>query len=310
MILVKGRQQVPLHQIKNLNMWGNQLTDVSIIEDMPLLEVVSFSMNNVASLASFAHCHNLAELYLRKNNVTDLSELRHLQANARLRILWLGSNPCATEPNYRLKVIRALPQLQKLDDLDITQEEHDQAQQLAVLPLPLSQQQEQQNRRGDRSPRGKQREFALQSPALPQQGEKHHRPRWQKPQTSSSPPQEYSQDDSSLIQQHNEELLKMKHSLSQPQFEEHSIFPVIHHTKHQDITRQLQGEPGTVAPLGTVVPAPAAMARSQHDDGCLPRSAAIVNAITMLLTTLDEDGLLRVKAAVDLLISKGTNENV
>ncbi|KAJ8934513.1 hypothetical protein NQ314_013296 [Rhamnusium bicolor] len=47
----------------------------------------------------------------------------YLQNLKTLKNLWLGENPCANIEGYRLAVIKALPQLQKLDNVQITQEE-------------------------------------------------------------------------------------------------------------------------------------------------------------------------------------------
>lgn len=52
----------------------------------------------------------------------------YLQNLPNLRNLWLGENPCASIDGYRLAVIRALPQLQKLDNVAVTQEELKEAQ--------------------------------------------------------------------------------------------------------------------------------------------------------------------------------------
>jgi Leucine-rich repeat (LRR) protein len=36
--------------IKNLNLWGNDLDDISIVNQMPALEVLSLSVNNISTL--------------------------------------------------------------------------------------------------------------------------------------------------------------------------------------------------------------------------------------------------------------------
>lgn len=48
-----------LHNIKNLNLWGNDLEDLSLIQKMPNLEVVSLSVNRICSLKDFSHCPKL-----------------------------------------------------------------------------------------------------------------------------------------------------------------------------------------------------------------------------------------------------------
>ena len=76
-----------------------------------------FSVNNLTSLEDFAHCPSLQELYIRKNHVEDLRDVHYLKKLERLRVLWLSDNPCAQRDNYRMTVLRTLPNLQKLDNV-------------------------------------------------------------------------------------------------------------------------------------------------------------------------------------------------
>lgn len=113
--------------IKNLNLWGNDLEDISVLQYMPNLEVLSLSVNCVSSLADLKYCPKLSELYLRKNDIHDLAEVLNLRQHRQMKVLWLSDNPCATLPYYRLYVLRHLPGLTKLDSLDVTDEERRQA---------------------------------------------------------------------------------------------------------------------------------------------------------------------------------------
>lgn len=63
------------------------------------------------------------ELYLRKNCISDLREIRYLLDLPYLKSLWLYDNPCAQIENYREIVIHHLPNLTKLDNNVVTQEE-------------------------------------------------------------------------------------------------------------------------------------------------------------------------------------------
>jgi len=112
-----------LDNVKNLNLWGNDIDDVSILKDMGNVEVLSLSVNKIATLRDFQYCPRLTELYLRKNLIADLAEVQYLQNLPVLRVLWLWDNPCAEAPNYRPFVIRSLPNLVKLDNQPITPEE-------------------------------------------------------------------------------------------------------------------------------------------------------------------------------------------
>jgi hypothetical protein len=52
-----------------------------------------------------------------------LRDVCYLRGLSSLRNLWLADNPCSQEEGYRFAVLRALPQLEKLDDVPIKPEE-------------------------------------------------------------------------------------------------------------------------------------------------------------------------------------------
>ncbi|XP_054569570.1 cilia- and flagella-associated protein 410 isoform X1 [Eptesicus fuscus] len=83
------------------------------------------SVNSVSTLEPVSRCQQLSELYLRRNHIASLSELSHLKGLPRLRVLWLAENPCCgADPHlYRMTVLRNLPNLQKLDNQTVTEEE-------------------------------------------------------------------------------------------------------------------------------------------------------------------------------------------
>ncbi|XP_057321365.1 dynein axonemal assembly factor 11 isoform X3 [Microplitis mediator] len=112
-----------LTAVKKLNCWGSELTDVSILRELKKVEVLSLSVNKINSLSDFQFCSNLKDLFVRRNNITDLNEICYLQNLPNLRNLWLGENPCAEREGYRMAVIRALPNLEKLDEKFVTADE-------------------------------------------------------------------------------------------------------------------------------------------------------------------------------------------
>ncbi|XP_038273474.1 cilia- and flagella-associated protein 410 [Dermochelys coriacea] len=118
-----------LGSVRKLNCWGSCLTDISICRELPNIEVITFSVNSISSLEPMSQCQNLSELYLRKNSIPSLNELFHLKNLPRLRVLWLSENPCCgPDPHrYRMTVLRNLPNLQKLDNQAVTEEELSQA---------------------------------------------------------------------------------------------------------------------------------------------------------------------------------------
>ncbi|KAJ3288776.1 hypothetical protein HDU79_004587 [Rhizoclosmatium sp. JEL0117] len=111
-------------QIKSINLWGQNLSDVSCLAGIRGLEVVSLPVNRIADLSPFSYLTNLEELYLRKNEILDPRELRHLMGLPRLKNLWISENPfCDKIKDYRLSMIRLFPNLDKLDDKIITDRE-------------------------------------------------------------------------------------------------------------------------------------------------------------------------------------------
>ncbi|XP_024415737.2 cilia- and flagella-associated protein 410 isoform X1 [Desmodus rotundus] len=118
-----------LHNVRKLNCWGSRLTDISICREMPSLEVITLSVNSVSTLEPMSRCQQLSELYLRRNRIASLTELSYLKGLPRLRVLWLAENPCCgADPHlYRMTVLRNLPNLQKLDNQAVTEEELSQA---------------------------------------------------------------------------------------------------------------------------------------------------------------------------------------
>lgn len=117
-----------IESIRNLNLWGSNLEDISIIQQMPSLEVVSLSINKIRTLRPFANLNNLRELYLRRNLISNLNEIKYLSDCPNLKVLWLSENPICDNPNYRAVIICVLPFLEKLDDIPITDEERDKAE--------------------------------------------------------------------------------------------------------------------------------------------------------------------------------------
>jgi Leucine-rich repeat (LRR) protein len=56
---------------------------------------------------------------LRQNKISSFQEIDHLRDLPHLTALSLTENPIASEPNYREIVLRKVPQLRKLDEIDV-----------------------------------------------------------------------------------------------------------------------------------------------------------------------------------------------
>lgn len=130
--MIARSKQSDLSAIKKLNCWGAELGDVSLLRRMPNVEVLAFSINKIRSLVDFAGCRRLRELYVRKNEIRDLAEIRHLRHLPDLTSLWLDENPCTLHPEYRMTVLRNLPNLEKLDNVVVHPEEVQEAMRKGV----------------------------------------------------------------------------------------------------------------------------------------------------------------------------------
>ncbi|KAH8305041.1 hypothetical protein KR059_002706 [Drosophila kikkawai] len=210
MVIARAKQS-DLGLIKKLNCWGSDLSDVSIIKRMRGVEVLALSVNKISTLSPFEECQKLQELYLRKNNISDINEIAYLQNLPALRYLWLEENPCCDQTaNYRAVVLRALPNLKKLDNVEVTQEEVDEAlrggggpvaedevyedayqqqHQQQTQPQQMPQQQQQHSYPQHSPPTQQQQYHQQQQQQQPQQQQMQHQRRSSSPMKEPPPPQ-------------------------------------------------------------------------------------------------------------------------
>lgn len=127
MIIKRARGNFDLPSIRKLNFWGLSLDDISVISECVSLESATFSKNYISSLKCFRGMNYLRELSLANNSINDFRELDNLSTCPNLRKLWLRDNPIAKYWDYRIQVIRKIPNLKYLDDEEITQDERDMA---------------------------------------------------------------------------------------------------------------------------------------------------------------------------------------
>ena len=97
---------------------------------MKNVEVLSLSFNKITTLRDIKGCLKLKELYIRKNDIKDLKEIKHLSKCSQLRVLWFSENPCSKHKDYRYYIIKHLPYLTKLDNEGITQSERNCAEKM------------------------------------------------------------------------------------------------------------------------------------------------------------------------------------
>ena len=127
MIIKRAKGNYDLSTIRKLNFWGQSLSDISILSECISLESATFSSNFITSLRCFKGMNNLRELSLARNAISDFNELSYLSTCRNLTKLWLKDNPISKAWDYRIQVIRFIPNLKFLDDEQITDDEREMA---------------------------------------------------------------------------------------------------------------------------------------------------------------------------------------
>ena len=58
-LLIQKCKADKLTSIKNINLWGNDIDDLNILQELSNVEIVSLSLNKINSLKDFAACTKL-----------------------------------------------------------------------------------------------------------------------------------------------------------------------------------------------------------------------------------------------------------
>lgn len=87
------------------------------------MEYLNLAINNIEKIENLERCESLEKLDLTLNFIGDLESVRSLKSNLSLKHLYLTGNPCTDYDGYREYVIAHLPQLETLDNKEITRSE-------------------------------------------------------------------------------------------------------------------------------------------------------------------------------------------
>ncbi|KAG9396807.1 Leucine Rich repeats (2 copies) [Carpediemonas membranifera] len=120
-----------LDKLKILSLARNCLKKVEGLDAVAsTLEELWLSYNNIERLQPITVCPKLKVVCLGNNNITSLAEVEKLAALGELEEVVLKNNPFMdgmSEQEYRFAVIKAIPQLKKLDGRPIEPDEKEQA---------------------------------------------------------------------------------------------------------------------------------------------------------------------------------------
>ena len=120
-IILSEVNNMNISSITSLNIHDKNINDISILSKFPTLENISLVNNNIKDLNVFKNLKNLKKLNLKDNEITEFDQLEPLKNCKQLESLCLKDNQITKEPNYTQKIKELLPQLKKIDDIEIKQ---------------------------------------------------------------------------------------------------------------------------------------------------------------------------------------------
>lgn len=112
--------------LKILYLQNNQIEKIENLKRLRELEYLNLALNNISKIENLSSCESLNKLDLTLNFV-DIDEfessIHSLKSNEHLSDLHLTGNPCTDYDRYRMFVIHCLPQLKRLDAIEIKKSE-------------------------------------------------------------------------------------------------------------------------------------------------------------------------------------------
>ena len=108
-----------ISNLTSLNLAGKNINDISILSKFPSLEILSLAKNQIKDLSVFKNLKNLKILNLKDNKISEFNQLEPLKNCNKLESLILKDNSISKEQNYIQKIKELLPQLKKLDEIEI-----------------------------------------------------------------------------------------------------------------------------------------------------------------------------------------------
>lgn len=162
--IISTLEELSLHQqdlekIEYIDKWcrdlqilylqSNIIPKIENVGRLKKLQYLNLALNNIERIENLEGCESLAKLDLTVNFVGVLTDVERLKANIFMKEIFLTGNPCTEYEGYREYVIATLPNLERLDGIEIEKSERILASQALteVRPLILQQQSNYQKKR-------------------------------------------------------------------------------------------------------------------------------------------------------------------
>lgn len=143
-LIIGTLEELSLHQedverIEHVQNWcrdlhilllqSNLIGRIENVHKLKRLHYLNLAVNNIERIENLEQCESLEKLDLTLNFIGMLTDVERLRPNHNLRELILTGNPCTDYAHYRDYVIAVLPQLCKLDCIEVTDTHRLQARQ-------------------------------------------------------------------------------------------------------------------------------------------------------------------------------------
>ncbi|XP_052286707.1 leucine-rich repeat-containing protein 23-like isoform X3 [Dreissena polymorpha] len=123
---------IVLPNLKNLFLAANMIKHLEGMQHLTGVQTIHLRENQLSQLDGFREENKMLQyINMRGNNVTDVKEIKKLAVVPMLRALVLSENPAAEEDDYRVEVLIALRKLERLDKAEYTEDERNDAEEMA-----------------------------------------------------------------------------------------------------------------------------------------------------------------------------------
>ena len=118
-----------LKKLKYLSLANNFISNITNLEELSRLEILDLHQNQIHSIPIWfgKKLISLKVLNLANNQISAFDQIARLRTLYELRELCLQGNPIEYNENYRLLIISYVPSLQRLDGIDVSEDERKQA---------------------------------------------------------------------------------------------------------------------------------------------------------------------------------------
>jgi protein phosphatase 1 regulatory subunit 7 len=100
----------------------NGIEKIEGLDKLKNLRVLDISMNRISKIENVEHLSDLEEFWGNDNEISDWKEIEKLAHLKKLKCVYFERNPIAQHPQYKRKLVLALPNLEEIDGMPVMKE--------------------------------------------------------------------------------------------------------------------------------------------------------------------------------------------